>query len=175
VEVVRGERPLFVHVHRADDILTALRIADEFRIRMVIHHGTEAHLVADELARRDIAVVSGPLLVNRAKVEMKEISLENPAKLLASGVRFSFMTDHPVVPIQYLGVQAALAVREGLPSEAAMRALTSDAAHIMGVGEELGSISPGKCADLVLWSGHPMELRSRAVKVWIDGRECYKR
>ncbi len=169
IRVVRREMPLWLHVHRADDILTALRIKDEFHIDLVLQHGTEAHLVADEIARRGVAVCLGPLLVNRAKVEMKEVSFRNIPVLQKAGIEFCLITDHPVVPIQYLGVCAALAVREGLDEETAIRALTWNPAHILGADQELGSIEPGKKADIVIFDGHPLEVRSQVKQVLVDG------
>lgn len=169
IRVIRREMPLWLHVHRADDILTALRIKDEFNIDMVLQHGTEAHLVADEIARRGVAVCLGPLLTNRAKVEMQEVSFRNVALLQKAGIQFCLITDHPVIPIQYLGVCAALAVREGLDEETAIRALTWNPAHILGVDQELGSIEPGKKADIVIFDGHPLEVKSRVRQVLVDG------
>ncbi|MGE5544064.1 MAG: amidohydrolase [Bacillota bacterium] len=169
IRVVRREMPLWLHVHRADDILTALRIKDEFNIDMVLQHGTEAHLVADEIARRGVTVCLGPLLVNRAKVEMREVSFRNIPLLQKAGIEFCLITDHPVVPIQYLGVCAALAVREGLDEQTAIKALTWSPAHILGVDQELGSIEPGKKADIVIFDGHPLEVRSQVKQVLVDG------
>ncbi|MGE5381060.1 MAG: amidohydrolase [Methylocystaceae bacterium] len=167
--VVKGETPLWLHVHRADDILTGLSIAQEFGIKLVIQHGTEAHLVAEELKEAQVPVILGPMLTNRAKVEMKEVSLTNAARLWDKGVRFCFMTDHPVIPVSLLAVQAALTVREGLPEEIALRALTGEAASILGISDQLGTIEAGKKADLVLWSGHPFDFRSKPEAVWIEG------
>ncbi len=169
IRVIRREMPLWLHVHRADDILTALRIKDEFNIDMVLQHGTEAHLVADEIARRGVAVCLGPLLVNRAKVEMQEVSFHNVLLLQKAGIEFCLITDHPVIPIQYLGICAALAVREGLDEETAIKALTFNPAHILGVDQELGSIEPGKKADIVIYDGHPLEVKSRVRQVLVDG------
>ena len=168
-KVLKLEMPLLVHVHRADDILTALRIKDEFGINMVLQHGTEAHLVADELVRREVPVCLGPLLVNRAKVEMKEVSFKNAALLAARGVKFCFITDHPVIPIQHLRVCAALAVREGLDEEVALQAITSFPAQILNLERELGTITAGKRADLVIFDGHPFDFRSRVETVLVDG------
>ena len=168
IRVIRREMPLWLHVHRADDILTALRIKDEFNIDMVLQHGTEAHLVADEIARRGVAVCLGPLLTNRAKVEMQEVSFRNVALLQKAGIQFCLITDHPVIPIQYLGVCAALAVREGLDEETAIRALTWNPAHILGVDQELGSIEPGKKADIVIFDGHPLDVKSRVRQFLVD-------
>ncbi len=169
IKVIRREMPLWLHVHRADDILTALRIKDEFNIDMVLQHGTEAHLVADEIARRGVSICLGPLLVNRAKVEMKEVSFSNVALLHQAGVDLCLITDHPVVPIQYLRVCAALAMREGLEEEVAIKALTLGPARILGVDQELGSIEPGKKADIIIFDGHPLDVKSEVKQVLVDG------
>jgi len=169
IKVLKKEMPLLVHAHRADDILTALRIKDEFDISMIIQHGTEAVKVADELLKRDVPVVLGPLMVNRAKVELKEISFKNAGLLAERGVKFSLITDHPVVPIEHLRVCASIAVREGLEEDAALKALTIWPAEILGVSDELGSISKGKRADIVLYSAHPLDYRSRVEMVMVDG------
>lgn len=169
-KVLRKEMPLLLHVHRADDILTALRIKDEFDIEMLIQHGTEAALVADELVKRDVPVFLGPLLVNRAKVEMKEVSFKNAALLAERGVKFSFITDHPVIPIEHLRVCAALAVREGLDEDLALKAITSVPAQLLKVDHELGTIKAGKRADLVIFNGHPFDFRSKVEKVLVDGQ-----
>jgi imidazolonepropionase-like amidohydrolase len=168
-KVLRGEMPLLLHVHRADDIITALRIMDEFHIDLLIQHGTEAHLVADELRKRNVGVFLGPLLVNRAKVEMKAVSLRNARLLAERGVEFSLITDHPVVPIEHLRVCAALAVREGLSEEKALQALTIMPAKFLKVENELGSIKAGKRADLVIFNGHPFDFRSTVEAVFVDG------
>ncbi len=168
-KVLRGEMPLLLHVHRADDILTALRIKDEFNIEMQLQHGTEAVLVADELVKRAVPVALGPLLVNRAKVEMKEVAFKNAALLAERGVKFSFITDHPVVPIEHLRVCAALAVREGLAEETALEAITTVPAQMLKVDHELGTIQAGKRADLVVYDGHPFDFRSRVERVMVDG------
>lgn len=169
-KVLRKEMPLLLHVHRADDMLTALRIKDEFDIELLIQHGTEAVLVADELVRRNVPVFLGPLFVNRAKVEMKEVAFKNARLLAERGVAFSFITDHPVIPIEHLRVCAALAVREGLHEEMAMQAITSNPAQFLQVGEELGSIRAGKRADLVIFNGHPFDFRSSVELVLVDGK-----
>ncbi|SHG39146.1 Imidazolonepropionase [Thermosyntropha lipolytica DSM 11003] len=168
-KVLRREIPLFLHAHRADDILTALRIKDEFGFDLVIQHGTEAFMVADELVKRDVPVFLGPLLVNRAKVEMKEVSFRNAYLLAKAGVNFAFITDHPVIPVEHLRVCAALAVREGLEEEKALKALTWQPARILKCDDELGSIAPGKRADIVIFDGHPLDFRTRVRYVLVDG------
>ncbi len=169
-KVLRKEMPLLLHAHRADDILTALRIKDEFNLDLLIQHGTEAVLVAEELQRRNVPVFLGPLLVNRAKVEMKEVAFKNARLLAERGVQFSFITDHPVIPIEHLRVCAALAVREGLSEETAMQAITSKPAQFLQVDDELGSICAGKRADLVIFDGHPFDFRSSVEQVLVDGK-----
>jgi imidazolonepropionase-like amidohydrolase len=168
--VLRREIPWRQHCHRADDIATALRLADEFGYRLVIDHGTEAVLLADRIAERGVPVLIGPLLTSRSKVELRNRSLANPGRLAAAGVELGIITDHPVVPIQLLHVQAALAVKEGLDASAALRAVTLTPARVMGVDDRLGSLAPGKAATLCLWSGDPLDVRSRVEAAWIDGR-----
>lgn len=169
IKVLKHEIPLLLHAHRADDILTALRIKDEFNIELMIQHGTEAFKVAEELVRRDVPVFLGPLLVNRAKVEMKEVSFGTARLLAEQGVKFCFITDHPVIPIAHLRTCAALAVREGLDENLALQAITCKPAAFLKVEGELGSITPGKRADLVIFDGHPFEFRSRVRQVMVDG------
>jgi imidazolonepropionase-like amidohydrolase len=137
--------------------------------RRINSHGTEALEVADELQKREVPVFLGPFLINRAKVELKEVSFKTPALLAQRGVKFSLISDHPVVPIEHLRVCAALAVREGLDEELALKALSLWPAEILGVSQELGSIAKGKKADLVVYSGHPLEFRSRVEMLLVDG------
>jgi imidazolonepropionase-like amidohydrolase len=171
--VLRRQIPWRQHCHRADDIATAIRIADEFGYDLVIDHGTEAHLLADIIAARGIPVIIGPLLTSRSKVELRNRSLANPGRLAKAGVTIAITTDHPVVPVNFLAHQAALAVKDGLDRENALRALTINPARIAGIDDRLGSIEPGKDADLVIWSGDPLDLLSRAVQVFVDGAEIY--
>ena len=172
--VLDGELPWHQHAHRADDIATALRLADEFGYRLVIHHGTEAHLLADILAARDIPVVCGPLIGTRAKVELAGRTWRTPAVLHAAGVRVAITTDHPGVPIQLLVLQAALAVKAGMDRDAALRAITSVPAEIYGVADRIGSLTVGADADVVLWSGDPLDLMSRPLQVYVDGSVAYR-
>jgi imidazolonepropionase-like amidohydrolase len=171
--VLRKEIPWRQHCHRADDIATAIRIADEFGYDLVIDHGTEAHLVADLIAARGTPVIIGPLFTSRSKVELRNRSLANPGRLASAGVTIAITTDHPVVPINFLVHQASLAVKDGLDRENALRALTINPARIAGIDARLGSIEPGKDADLVIWSGDPLDVLSRAVRVFVDGAEIY--
>ena len=142
--VLRREIPWRQHCHRADDIATAVRIADEFGYQLVIDHGTEAHLVADLLAAKGIPVLIGPLFTSRSKVELRNRSLANPGRLATAGVEISIITDHPVVPIHFLVHQATLAVKEGLDRETALRSITINPARVMGVDDRVGSLAVGQ-------------------------------
>ena len=173
--VLEGQYPLRLHAHRADDIRTGMRIAAEFGIRICIEHCTEGHKVAEELARCGIPAVVGPSLAARVKVELRDRSFRTPAVLSRAGVKVALMTDHPVVPSAFLPLAAALAVREGMTEEDALRAVTVHAAEICGVGDRLGSLEVGKNADLAVWSGPPFDLRSRPVAVVVAGRVVHRR
>ncbi|MDI6710092.1 MAG: amidohydrolase [Thermoanaerobacterales bacterium] len=172
--VLRGEIPLRLHAHRADDIATALRIRREFGFSMVIEHATEGWRIADLLAKEGVPVVLGPIITQRAKPEMAGLSLETARIMAEAGVTFAIMTDHPVVPIQYLGLAAMLTVRGGLDEETALRAVTLNAARILGLDDRLGSVAPGKQADLVILSGDPFDVRTRVEKVFICGRVAWE-
>jgi imidazolonepropionase-like amidohydrolase len=171
--VLLREIPWRQHCHRADDIATALRMADEFGYELVIDHGTEAHLLADVLAAKGIPVIIGPLFTSRSKVELRNRSLANPGRLARAGVTIAITTDHPVVPIHFLVHQAAFAVREGLDAGTALEALTINPARIVGVGHRLGSIEAGKDGDLVIWSGDPLNVLSRVQRAFIEGNQIY--
>lgn len=168
-KALRREMPVRAHAHRADDIITALRIAREFDLDIIIEHATEGHLIADVLAEQQARVVLGPLFVTKGKLEMKEASWQAPALLAERGVKFALMSDHPVVPSKFLTVYAGLAARFGLDAEQALRAITIDAAEILGLAGRIGSIEQGKDADLVVWSDHPLLLAAKPEMVIIDG------
>lgn len=171
--VLRREIPWRQHAHRADDIATAIRIAEEFGYELVLDHGTEAHLLADVIAEKKIPVLIGPLFTTKSKVELRGRSLANPGKLAAAGVEISIITDHPVIPINFLVHQVTLAVKEGLDPEVALRSITINPARVLGLADRMGSLEVGKDADVVLWSGNPLDVMQRALKVWIGGREVF--
>lgn len=172
--VLSGELAWDQHVHRHDDIATALRLADEFGYRLVINHGTEAHKIADVLAERDIPVIFGPMFTSRSKVELRDRAIANLAALAGAGVRVAITTDHPVVPINFLVHQASLAVKEGLDRRTALEALTVNPAAFLRLDDRIGSLRPGLDGDVVLWSGDPLDVFSRAERVYISGREVYR-
>lgn len=169
LRVLRHEMPLRAHAHRADDIMTALRIAREFDVEIVLDHCTEGHLIAQELAHRQAKAAVGPQLITRAKMELKDKSYRTPAVLAAHGVQFALVSDHPVVPNMFLSVYAGLAVRFGLSPAAALRAVTRDPAEILGIADRVGMLAPGRDADVVVWSGEPLEIASRPEKIWVGG------
>lgn len=171
--VLDGELYWDQHTHRADDIVTAVRLAEEFGYKLVVNHGTEAHLVADFLAERDIPVILGPLFTSRSKVELRQRTLRSAGILARAGVRLAITTDHPVVPINFLVHQATLAVKEGLDPDTALRALTVNPAQILGLDERVGALKPGLDADVVIWSGDPLDVMSRALRVFVRGRQVY--
>ena len=168
--VVRGELPVHIHAHRADDIATGVRIAREFGLRCVIVHGTEGHLIPELLAEAGIPVITGPALGDRSKPELANMALDNPAILQRAGVPVAICTDHPEVPVQYLPLCAALAVKGGMEEEAALAAITINAARIAGLDSELGSLTPGKEADVVVIDRGPLNLMGRVRAVLIGGR-----
>jgi imidazolonepropionase-like amidohydrolase len=172
--VLRREIPWRQHCHRADDIATALRLAGEFGYDLVIDHGTEGYLIADKIAAAGVPVVTGPLITARSKVELRNRTMANPGLLAAAGVTVAIATDHPVVPVHLLIVQAALAVRDGLDRDAALRAVTIVPARIMRVADRVGSLAAGKDGDVVVWSGDPFDIMSRVDAAYIGGREVYR-
>lgn len=172
--VLEGELAWDQHTHRHDDIATAIRLADEFGYRLVINHGTEGHKLADVLAERDIPVIFGPLFTSRSKVELRDRAIRNLAILAAAGVRVAITTDHPVVPINFLVHQASLAVKEGLPRDIALQALTVNPASFLRLDDRVGALKVGLDGDVVVWSGDPLDVNSRAERVFIEGAEVYR-
>jgi imidazolonepropionase-like amidohydrolase len=161
----------FFHCHRADDICTAMRIAKEFGLELVIIHGTEGYKIADILGEEEVSVICGPMICDRCKPEMKGLELKNAAVLAENNVKIAICTDHTVIPVQYLPISAQAAVKGGLDMEKALRSLTIDAAEILGVDDVVGSLTVGKDADIQLYrkGESPFDLMSEPVLVMIDG------
>ena len=168
--VVTGDLPAHFHAHRADDIATAVRLAGEFGLRPVVVHGTEGYLVPELLAGAGVPVITGPCLTDRSKPELAGQSLENPARLRAAGVKVAICTDHPETPIQYLPLCAAMAVRGGMDPEDALAAITRDAAEIAGLDRRVGTLTPGKDADVVVTDRHPFDWNGQVKAVFLNGR-----
>jgi imidazolonepropionase-like amidohydrolase len=174
VRVLDGELPWCQHTHRADDIATAIRLADEFGYRLIVNHATEGFLIADVLAERDIPCIVGPLFTTRSKVELRERTLANPGLLANAGVRVALTTDHPVVPINFLVHQATLAVKDGMTREDALRSITMNPAAMMGLDDRVGALRVGLDGDVVIWDGDPLDVLSRAVQVFVNGVAVYE-
>lgn len=171
IPVLKKELPLKAHAHRADDIMTILRIAREFDIKVTLDHCTEGHLIAEEIARSGFPAIVGPTLSGKTKVELAESSFSTPGILAKAGVMVAIMSDHPVVPTENLPVYAALAVKAGMPEEEALKAITINPAIILGIDDRVGSIEPGKDADLVIFDGHPLDIQAKVKRVFINGEE----
>lgn len=168
--VVTGALPAHFHAHRADDIATAVRISGEFGLKLVVVHGTEGYLLPELLAGAGVPVITGPCLTDRSKPELAGQTLSNPARLRAAGVKVAICTDHPETPIQYLPLCAAMAVRGGMEAEDALAAITRDAAEIAGIDRRVGTLTPGKDADVVVTSGHPFDWKGEIRAVFLNGK-----
>ncbi len=173
-KVLRREMKARVHAHRADDMLTAIRIAEEFDLDLTLEHATEGYKIADLLAVKGIPVTAGPILFSRTKYELREMTPKNPGLMAKAGVKVAIQTDESSA-VKYLTINAALAVREGMPEEEALKAITLNAAEIIGVADRVGSLEPGKDADVVVFDGHPFDYRSSPELVLIDGQVVYRR
>ena len=176
--VIRRELPMKIHAHRADDILTAIRICREFKLRYTLDHCTEGYLITDKLKEalsEDCeGIIVGPLLTDRSKIELKNLSFKAPKVLEQAGIEYAMMTDHPVTPEQYLPICTAVAVREGASEEGALKAITINAAKITGIADRVGSIEVGKDADIAVFSGHPFDFRSRCVLTLVNGKVAHE-
>lgn len=176
--VIRRELPMKIHAHRADDILTAIRICREFKLRYTLDHCTEGYLITDKLKEalsEDCeGIIVGPLLTDRSKIELKNLSFKAPKVLEQAGIEYEMMTDHPVTPEQYLPICTAVAVREGASEEGALKAITINAAKITGIADRVGSIEVGKDADIAVFSGHPFDFRSRCVLTLVNGKVAHE-
>lgn len=173
VAALKRKIPVRIHAHRADDILSAIRFADEFNLDLRIEHCTEGHLIAQELQGRNLKVSVGPTFTRRSKVELKNKSWMTYQKLTEAGVEVSITTDHPYTPIQYLNMCAAIAVREGLDEGKALEGITLAPARNLGVSDRVGSIEAGKDADLVLWTHHPFHFMAKPVLTLVNGRTAF--
>lgn len=171
--VFNGEIPLKAHVHRVDDIFTAVRIAKEFGLRMTLDHCSEGHLVADRLAQEGFPAIVGPDLSSRSKIEVQNVAFKTVGILQKAGMLTAITTDHPVSLIQSLPICAGMAVKAGLPMEEGLKAITINPAKICGVADRVGSLEVGKDADIAVFTGNPMEVFTKTLYTIIDGRIVY--
>ncbi|RDU35246.1 amidohydrolase [Neobacillus piezotolerans] len=173
IEVLEGKMPLHLHCHRADDIATAIRIAKEFNIQLSLEHCTEGHLMLDAIKESGASVTLGPFMLPSTKYETRNSTPAAPKLFHDAGIPFAIMTDHPFIPIHYLILCAAEAVKFGLNEMDALRSITSEAARRVGIQDRVGSIEAGKDADFVIWSRHPFDSRSNILATYINGNEAY--
>ena len=173
--VVNGEIPIKCHAHRADDILTAVRIAREFHLKLTLDHCTDGEVIADELAEEGYPVFVGPSLGSKSKVELRNKSFTTAGVLYRAGLTVSIITDAPVIPLQYLPLAAGLAAAAGLPMEEAWHAITINPAKSLGIADRVGSLEPGKDADLVLWTADPLTtIGGEAYMTIVNGEIVYQ-
>lgn len=173
IPVFRGEIPLKAHVHRADDILTAIRIAKEFGLNMTLDHCSEGHLISKEVKESGFPAIVGPDLASRNKIEVQNMAFKTVGILNAAGVMTAITTDHPVSLIQSLPICAALAVKEGLQEEEALKSITIYPARICGVSDRVGSLKEGKDADIVIYDGNPLTIAAKTLCTIINGEIAY--
>ncbi|MDE7185498.1 MAG: amidohydrolase [Lachnospiraceae bacterium] len=172
--VFAKEIPLKAHVHRVDDIFTAIRIAREFDLNMTLDHCSEGHLIAEEILESGYPAIVGPDLTTRNKIEVQNVAFKTAGILANAGVTVSITTDHPVSLIQSLPICVGLSVKHGLALEDGFKALTINAAKICGVADRIGSIEPGKDADLAVYDGNPMEIFTHTMMTIIDGEIVFR-
>ena len=175
IKVIKKEIPLKAHAHRADDILTAIRIAKEFDVDITLDHCTEGHLIADILAKEGKPAIVGPSLTDRSKIELRNQTFDTPRILHEAGVKIAIMTDSPVIPEQYLSLCAGLAAKSGLDEMEALKAITINPAEIVGIADRVGSIEVGKDADIVIFNGNPLkDIDSKTYMTIIDGEIVFR-
>lgn len=175
IPVIKKEIPLKAHMHRCDDIFSAIRIAKEFDVNLTLDHCTAGGLIADELAKEGYPIFYGPILNPKSKVEVKDKSLKTPALLHSKGLKVSISTDAPVTPLHFLPMSCGVVVSEGLPYEEGWRAITINPAESTGIGDRVGSLEVGKDADVVIWEKDPLKLiGAKAYITIIDGKIVYK-
>ena len=175
IPVIKKEIPIKAHAHRADDMFTALRIAKEFDLLITLDHATEGHLIVEDLLEANVPCIVGPSFGHRSKYELKNLTFKTPGILSKAGIKVAITTDAQVVPLHRLPLLAGMAVKNGMTEEAAFRAITIDAADIIGVADRVGSLEVGKDADIVIFDVHPFLTKGRVYKTIIDGKVVYSR
>ena len=169
--VINGEIPLKAHAHRADDILTAIRVANEFGVGITLDHCTDGALIVEQIVKAGRPCLIGPSFGSKSKQELAHMSFETAGVLDKAGLEVCIVTDAPVIPLQYLPLCAGLAIKAGMKEESAWRAITLNPAHVAGIDDRVGSLEPGKDADIVLFEGNPLrEIAARPRFVMVDGK-----
>ena len=172
IPVVKRELPLKCHAHRADDILTAIRIAKEENIKITLDHVTDARSILPQIKESGFPCICGPALTHKSKFELANMSFETPNELYKAGILFSIITDSPVIPQQYLSLSAALAAKAGLPEYEAIKAITINPAKILGLDNRVGSIKVGKDADFVICTKNILDTTNEIKAVYVDGKKA---
>ena len=172
IPVVKKELPLKCHAHRADDILTAIRIAKEENIKITLDHVTDARCILPQIKESGFPCICGPALTHKSKFELANMSFETPNELYKAGILFSIITDSPVIPQQYLSLSAALAAKAGLPEYEAIKAITINPAKILGLDNRVGSIKVGKDADFVICTKNILDTQNEIQSVYVDGKKA---
>ena len=172
IPVVKRELPLKCHAHRADDILTAIRIAKEENIKITLDHVTDARCILPQIKESGFPCICGPALTHKSKFELANMSFETPNELYKAGILFSIITDSPVIPQQYLSLSAALAAKAGLPEYEAIKAITINPAKILGLDNRVGSIKVGKDADFVVCTKNILDTQNEIQSVYVDGKKA---
>ena len=172
IPVVKRELPLKCHAHRADDILTAIRIAKEENIKITLDHVTDARCILPQIKESGFPCICGPALTHKSKFELANMSFETPNELYKAGILFSIITDSPVIPQQYLSLSAALAHKAGLPEYEAIKAITINPAKILGLDNRVGSIKVGKDADFVICTKNILDTQNEITAVYVDGKKA---
>ena len=176
IPVMKGEIPLKAHAHRADDILTSIRIAKEFGVKLTLDHCTDGAIIADELAKEGYPAFVGPTLGGKSKIELQHKDFTTPAVLHEAGVSISIITDAPVIPLQHLSMCAGLAMQAGLDADVAWRAITLSPATALNIADRVGSLEVGKDADIVIWSADPLTtIGAYATKTFIEGKLVHEK
>ena len=170
IPLLERKIPAHFHAHRADDIFTAIRIAKEFNLDLVLVHATEGYMILDELKEENIPVLAGPYMTDRSKPELKNLSRAATGIMSNNGIKTAIITDHPETPIQFLPLTAAVAVREGMDEYDAIRAITSTAAKICKIYDRVGSIEIGKDGDIVLFNDSPLDVMKKPKAVIAGGK-----
>ncbi|MDK0572485.1 amidohydrolase [Clostridium perfringens] len=172
--LINREIPMKAHAHRADDILTAIRIAKEFNLKLTLDHCTEGHLISDYIKRENLDAIVGPTLSFNGKAETLKKTFKTPKALIDKGIKVAITTDHPVITIDNLPLCAAMAMKEGITFNEALEAITINPAEIIGIDERVGSLKEGKDGDLVILNGSPFEIATKTIYTIINGEVVYK-
>lgn len=170
IPLLQHKIPLHAHAHRADDIFTAIRLAKEFKLNLVLVHATEGHLISEELKEAGAPVLAGPILLDRSKPELTNMCEANPAILTDAGIETALITDHPETPQKHFILCAGIAMRNGMSREESLRAMTSVPAHICGIDDRVGRLAAGCDADIIIWEGNPPDITAVPKVVFCDGQ-----